>query len=559
MLLHRANENIKDTQLPWLRVQGPAAATIASMKRIGWTRSSLNTWSLPCGARFDLGMYGPREVEKLAERHMQQWTWQRAASHRPSYNEITTTPLLAPIKALLNVKDTDVWGPSHKGWLRSLCADSWWAPRSVFPLCGDSFSQWHALWHCAALDVFRREYTFPEGLQDCAWNGERSMVFHNALINNPGHQFPAPLLELEPVWTLAPGEDALFRGEAFGDGSGKNGEFVETRRCGWAVASSVSMFACVAAAREGDVAAGVLAYGVLPGLVQEVPLAELYALLFCLRHAIPDDQGVFVFYTDCEWVQSSLMRGQAHCTGASHLGAALWRMVFDSVDDVLGSPSCLHIVKVKAHTSLAACNGCIELIYRRGGNAIADRAAKEGAKGHPTCDATLENVKASSALVKELCLFMGKAAVWRWKHYGKDILFGEHVTQSDTRIGVPRKTLIHHRACLDPSLRWRCVTCLSSAESLAVLRRSPCLEGRAELTRTHKLDVAGDLVFCFKCGCYSGKRCRGLRMECTGPPPGTRATSLDRLMNEHHPTGNFLIGNPRKCLMSEKKGNGCNL
>ena len=72
-------------------------------------------------------------------------------------------------------------------------------------------------------------------------------------------------------------------------------------------------------ARGGIVAAHVLLVGASPGLVQEVPLAELYALLQAVTNSVPDERGIFTFYTDCMWVIDSFHKrlwklhwGRAH-------------------------------------------------------------------------------------------------------------------------------------------------------------------------------------------------------------------------------------------------------
>ena len=50
----------------------------------------------------------------------------------------------------------------------------------------------------------------------------------------------------------------------------------------------------------------------------------------------------------------------------------------------------IQITKVKAHTSTAACGGCPLLLWKRGGNAIADSGAKAGAALHELSDEFLE-------------------------------------------------------------------------------------------------------------------------------------------------------------------------
>ena len=180
------------------------------------------------------------------------------------------------------------------------------------------------------------------------------------LINDPGHSLQAPLGAERLIWTVAPGFDATFEGQAFGDGSGYHGSSVVTRRCGFAVAGSVALYANDAVAEEGIVGARVLVCGALPGPAQEVPLAELYALYVALRFAMPNSSGCFEFFTDCLWIISSFRKGEQHCTSAGCWGAAMWKKVFALVRSLLGEndgASKLILTKVKAHSSLVSCGG----------------------------------------------------------------------------------------------------------------------------------------------------------------------------------------------------------
>ena len=84
-------------------------------------------------------------------------------------------------------------------------------------------------------------------------------------------------------------------------------------------------------------------HGALPGLIQEVPLAERYGFVF-LQHAAPGDEHAdgapYVYHTDCQWVRDSWLAGPASCAGPWHIGACLWKQVFRLADD-LGSETIL--------------------------------------------------------------------------------------------------------------------------------------------------------------------------------------------------------------------------
>eukprot|EP00959_Pyramimonas_sp_CCMP1952_P286731 5995821-Pyramimonas_sp.AAC.1 len=70
---------------------------------------------------------------------------------------------------------------------------------------------------------------------------------------------------------------------------------------------------------EGRVAGGVL--GTVPGLVQEIGYAELYALLVVLREA----DGDLEIITDCRNVVDDYEKGERWCTSPESRYAELWR------------------------------------------------------------------------------------------------------------------------------------------------------------------------------------------------------------------------------------------
>ena len=61
-------------------------------------------------------------------------------------------------------------------------------------------------------------------------------IFANLLDFDLSYSHPRLLQESDPVWLVKPGSDPLFGSEAFGDGSGLNGDNPRLLRCGWAVA-----------------------------------------------------------------------------------------------------------------------------------------------------------------------------------------------------------------------------------------------------------------------------------------------------------------------------------
>ena len=111
--------------------------------------------------------------------------------------------------------------------------------------------------------------------------------------------FSFPLSEkIEVHWMVAFGHEPTFSGAAFGDGSGLNPRHHLTRRCGWVVVGSVSIQPREAVISERNGGAQVMMYGLLSGLAQEVPLAELFAFIMAVTHCLPDENGVFTWVID---------------------------------------------------------------------------------------------------------------------------------------------------------------------------------------------------------------------------------------------------------------------
>ena len=162
---------------------------------------------------------------------------------------------------------------------------------------------------------------------------------------------------------------------------------------------------------------------------------------------------------------------------------------------------------------------------------------------HPTCEITLQNISSASAFVTELAMYLGRAAEWRWQRYGRGVLWTDSapgdVEASDVTRRPPQP--LRHRAVLDNGLRWRCTVCMTSAKDLASLRSVECID-RSSVLSSHKLLVAGEYVFCDRCGLYSSVRCRGLREGCQPIKCFSQKSRLELLRKGRHPVHGFLIG-----------------
>ena len=182
---------------------------------------------------------------------------------------------------------------------------------------------------------------------------------------------------------------------------------------------------------------------------------------------------------------------------------------------------------------------------------MADIVAKKAASLHPSCPEVLAKLAKAEDLVTAAATFCARAGAWRLETFGRvksKIVETASSERHDVVAPAPLK-LGGHRPCLEAgSLRWRCVLCLRSAESVQGLRRTQCSATfpTTGVLRKHALWQAGYLTFCRKCSCFSTKRTYGLKTACLGavPPHSVYRQRLDRMMVGRHPLSNILMGSP---------------
>ena len=159
------------------------------------------------------------------------------------------------------------------------------------------------------------------------------MLWSRLLMPDPLFHYPPPLLECEPVWWRIPPNGVLTR-KVYLDGSGLRGTCARRRRCGFAVVMI------------DEVDGGILGvmYGALPGPVQSVAAAELWALRMLLRHCMaPLDVA-----SDCQFVVDGVTVGPAATTMPAQLHAGIWRSIWPCIDDL--GRNVVTVRKVLAHS-----------------------------------------------------------------------------------------------------------------------------------------------------------------------------------------------------------------
>eukprot|EP00959_Pyramimonas_sp_CCMP1952_P039694 830210-Pyramimonas_sp.AAC.1 len=127
---------------------------------------------------------------------------------------------------------------------------------------------------------------------------------------------------------------------------------------------------------DGKIVGGLL--GIVPGVVQEIGFAELYALVRALREA-EAVEGNLIVIADCRNVLDDCQKGPAWCLSPQCKYAELWHEAWFRIHD-LGERFELHWARAHASWAAAEREGAPAHWYI--GNKEADERAKEGAQLH---------------------------------------------------------------------------------------------------------------------------------------------------------------------------------
>ena len=109
-------------------------------------------------------------------------------------------------------------------------------------------------------------------------------------------------------------------------------------QCASGIVGDVALHRDESVAEDGEVGAGVAAFGCLPGPFQQVYAAELWAIYVLLLHALPHADGFFTCFCDNKWVVDSYALGSEYCTDSGRTAAGIWRSIFRLIGEVFGSP-----------------------------------------------------------------------------------------------------------------------------------------------------------------------------------------------------------------------------
>ena len=251
------------------------------------------------------------------------------------------------------------------------------------------------------------------------------------------------------------------------------------------------------------------ARGALPGLVQGTPPAEAFSFLQYLSHAgLPPHS----FASDCEWVRSSWLAGPAGSTGGGKVHANLWRRIFEKAEQLGGFDS-VSVRHVKAYTARIDIERGVISEKDRAGNAAADKHAKLGAKAHPQDEVAFNRFDKAVSVVQLVAKYLARVNVHVAKKNWDDTAPKSERKRRDAATSVRRK---RRRQATDHMPmrhggRWRCAWCLRTGAKIDTVLAHKCRPGKR-----HRLLVAGQYVFCGRCGSHSARRARNLLTACSG-------------------------------------------
>ena len=322
----------------WAAVRGPAAATWASLHRLGWKFVSPFTVVSDVGKEYDLLEISPKRLKRRLHEGVDRWGW-RKVLREFGYGEEEVGLLAARVRKEWAVdllhKHGDL-SPQEKGALRRVLEGSVWTEERCweegyleYPLCkvclaGVGNTQ-HRAYGCGELAV-SGDMVLKEAWREEGRKASKRDPYWTRLI--PMGTARARLPRAEEVHMEWIGEAQVITGEVFGDGSVKG---------------------------RGELGRGGSAFGVLKSTVEEEILeledhalgggwtklggedhsstdAELGALVACLRVATPPVH----YITDCMSIVRGVRDGVGHTTNPDRLHADWWRRIWELVGD-LGS------------------------------------------------------------------------------------------------------------------------------------------------------------------------------------------------------------------------------
>ena len=86
-LAAKAKKKLKKSKNTWAKVKGPAAAMVASCRRLGWTVISSTELRTDQGETLDLLLDSPAAVKLEVVRAVKRWRWRNVEANMPQLKE----------------------------------------------------------------------------------------------------------------------------------------------------------------------------------------------------------------------------------------------------------------------------------------------------------------------------------------------------------------------------------------------------------------------------------------------------------------------------------------
>ena len=302
-----------------------------------------------------------------------------------------------------------------------------------------------------------------------------------------------------PIWNIIPACGIKkFTGHCYSDGS-------ERSHAGWR--TSRAAFGIVQVLwKNGQWRLEAVVLGPLNAWQQAIPLAELAAAAFYIRHAI-DAPGLLLF-SDCQWVVDGIAAGKQATASALKLHADVWRRLhFDN--ERRKWP--IRAIKVTGHAAKTL-SASPQEEKNRVGNGLADAAAKLALLFHEMDKNDIEHAVAAWHASSSVAKYLARTSAvvykanndvkcpYRRRSQRAPILDSLHILKDPKHVALPIKDGVV------------CLWCNMRAQDTSHLEKHPCVAAKQ-----HELWKSGDVIMCANCGGYSQKRAKWLKGECQKP------------------------------------------
>ena len=384
---------------------GPAHATVAELKRLGWKAKNAALWTMQDGRELDLSRWCPGTVATLVEKAVGQAHWRDLAAKHPELEHLAHGALIEPLRRMVTGSG---YLPSER-YRRSLFAavtgriwaqadlnERGLAADSACRACGHvNGTRRHLLWACDALAEGRRQWAVPGLMHLAAASDQEDVLWTRALLPDPTALLPMPRAMSTPRWFGPCPDGPILQGHIFTDGSLRYPDFEGMERAGTAAVQIHT--------RTHDVVAGV--YNASTHLVQDINIAEIQAASMALQNCVPP----ITIWTDSLVLADGYRDGRRACVQGANKYADAWLIFWWAVDEVGGGS--VSVQWTKGHATRAHIQSGLATDFRAAGNREADIAAKSGAALHSMPEAAIARCMLSRELVRRIGAWIARALV----------------------------------------------------------------------------------------------------------------------------------------------------